>query len=138
MLKPISSLLVVAVPLCLALWSCGSDNPPPPPPPTAYDQATTISENPAPPGLSDTLESANVDYSTSYFTVIDYPQFGTLTYFDTYTGDFTYDPDANTVDIDSFTWEVSDQYGESNVATYTIGVGTNAAIHGDRQPVASR
>lgn len=125
---------VFTVPLCLALWSCGGDNPPPPPPPTAYDQQNTTPINVS---LSDGLETANVDFSTSSFSVVTAAMNGTIT-LDPNNGDFTYFPDAGFTGVDDFFWQVSDQYGVSNVAEYQIGVGVAASIHIDHQPVASR
>ncbi len=124
----------LTIPLCLALWSCGGNNPPPPPPPTAYDQQSTTPENVS---LSDALLAANVDFSTSDFVIVTAAENGTITV-DPASGDFTYFPDANFIGIDSFFWQVSDQYGISNVAEYEIGVGVAAAIHLERMPVASR
>jgi hypothetical protein len=127
------TLSLSAVPLCLALWSCGN-NTPPPPPPTAYDQDNTTPINVS---LSDTLATANVDFSTSSFSVVTPATSGTIT-LDPNSGDFTYFPDAGFSGVDDFFWQVSDQYGVSNVAEYTIGVGVAATIHVERLPVASR
>jgi hypothetical protein len=133
-MQPRLPLLALAVPLCLALWSCGSDNTPPPPPPTAYDQQGTTSINLP---LSDTLMAANVDFSTSDFVVVTAAEDGTIQ-LDPDSGDFTYFPDNGFTGVDSFFWQVSDQYGVSNVAEYEIGVGVAASITVERVPVASR
>jgi hypothetical protein len=128
------NLLVSAVPLCLALWSCGGNNPPPPPPPTAYDQQNTTPINVS---LTDNLEVANLDYSTSVFSIVTAAAAGTIQ-LDQFTGNFTYFPDANVSGVDDFFWQVSDQYGVSNVAEYQIGVGVAAAIPAGHMPVANR
>jgi len=128
------TLSVFAIPLCLALWSCGGDNPPPPPPPTAYDQENTT---PIGVSLSDALEVANVDFSTSDFVVLTPATNGTIM-LDPASGEFTYYPDASFSGVDDFFWQVSDQYGVSNVAEYTIGVGVAASIHDGHLPLASR
>ena len=130
----LSSLFAVAAPLCLALCSCGGDNSPPPPPPTAYDQDGTT---PISLSLSDTLEVANLDFSTSSFAVVLAAAHGTIT-LDPASGDFTYFPDAGYMGLDDFEWQVSDQYGVSDVAEYTIGVGVAATIRADHLPLASR
>ncbi len=132
-MSPRPSLLVIAVPLCLSLWSCGGDNAPPPPPPTAYDQQNTTPINVS---LSDALAAANVDFSTSSFSVVTSAANGTIT-LDPNSGDFTYFPDANFSGVDDFFWQVSDQYGVSNVAEYQIGVGVAASVQGSHGPVAS-
>jgi hypothetical protein len=134
MRKRFSSLFVVAGPLCLALGSCGGDNSPPPPPPTAYDQQNTTSINLS---LSDTLEVANVDFSTSSFSVVEVAEHGTIT-LDPDSGEFTYFPDGGYSGVDDFFWQVSDRYGVSNVAEYTIGVGVAAMMQVQRGSVASR
>ena len=129
-----SPVLVFAVPLFLALWSCGGDDGPPPPPPTAYDQDDTTSINLS---LSSSLDAANVDFSTSDFVIVTSAANGTIT-IDPASGDFTYIPDANFTGVDDFFWQVDDQFGNSNVAEFTIGVGVPPAIHVERTPIAIR
>jgi hypothetical protein len=131
-----SSLLALAVPLCLVLWSCGG-NDAPPPPPTAYDQQGVTGVDVS---LSDSLDAANVDFSTCTFFIVTPPQFGSYS-LDPDTGDFTYFPDNGYVGDDNFLWQVNDQFGDSNVADYEIGVGEPAAfhtIHLERAPIAIR
>jgi hypothetical protein len=104
-----------------SLISCGGGGSPPPPP-TAFDQDTSIPVNSS---LSDTLAANNVDYSTCTFSIVTDPDNGHISY-DLDTGSFTYVPDNNFVGIDTFYWVVDDQWGDSNVAEYTIGVGVSA------------
>jgi hypothetical protein len=139
-----SSLFVYAVPLCLALWSCGGDNSPPPPAATAYDQDSNTFDTNAPDyaPLTDTLGNyaANVDYSTSTFVIDLPPSFGNIVMNDSNTGNFTYSPNAGYTGGDTFYWYVTDQFGTSNLAEYQILVGGTgfAVIQVDQQPVASR
>ena len=127
-------LFVFAVPLLLALCSCGGDNPPPSPPPTAYDQENTTPINVS---LTDTLEAANVDFTTSTFSIVTAATSGSIE-LNPNSGNFTYFPDANFTGVDNFIWQVTDQWGASNVAEYQIGVGVAASIQGNLHPLASR
>lgn len=128
-----SALIAIVVPLSLLLWSCGGDNSPPPPP-TAYDQTDTTSGNVS---LSSTLEQANVDFNTSDFVITTSAANGAIT-LDPVSGDFTYFPNAGFVGVDDFFWQVSDQFGYSNVAEFTIGVGVPAMIQVEAVPLAAR
>lgn len=126
--------LTLLIPLTIALSSCGGQSDPPPA--TAYDQQTTIGVNTI---LTDTLDAANVDYSTCTFSIVTTVSNGVISDFDLDTGEFTYTPDSNFVGIDDFFWEVDDQWGDSNVAEYTIGVGVSAGIqNGVRLRIARR
>ncbi len=100
----------------LMLCSCGDD--PPPPPPSAYDQDGQTDVDTS---LDSSLDASDVDYSTSTFTIDESAENGTID-LDPDTGDFTLYPDQGFEGTDSFLWEVSDAWGTSNIAEFTIDV----------------
>lgn len=70
------------------------------------------------------LDYTDIDLpaNTVTFSIVDEPENGTLSGFDSDTGEVTYTPDLNYNGDDSFTFQVNDGIDDSNVATVNIVV----------------
>jgi hypothetical protein len=96
------------------VWTC-PDNPPP----SANDIVITTNEDTVSSGQLDGASQA--DLPLTYEIVTD-PSLGSLTLLDQATGDFSYTPNANIYGTDSFTYKVSDENGESDIAEVTVNI----------------
>jgi len=108
---------------------CGHHHPGPP---HANDVSYELPENTI---LSDTLDTDNLDDDTATFYIDQGPLNGNL-FVDRDSGDFSYTPDNNFVGDDNFYWDVTDQWGDSNVAEVFITVYDTSTTQVEVRPVA--
>jgi hypothetical protein len=88
----------------------------------------------------DALDSnaAYVDPTTSVYYIDGAPANGVVILDDIHTGQFTYTPNNAFSGVDSFSWDVVDQYGDSNVAIVTVYVGVAAKLERPDMRVATQ
>ena len=87
--------------------------------PVAQNGTSSTDEDVA---LTDTLSASDVDSSKLTYTLVSNPSHGTISSFNSDTGEYTYTPDANFNGSDSFTFQVSDGFLTSNDATQSIQI----------------
>lgn len=110
------------------LAGCGHHHPGPP---HANDVTYVLPENTI---LADTLDTDNLDDDTATFYIDQGPLNGNL-HVDQDSGDFTYTPDNDFVGDDNFYWDVTDQWGDSNIAEVYITVEPTGTAHVEITPV---
>lgn len=86
-------------------------------PPTADDQNVTVNED-----GSVTFTLTGTGQGTLTFSIVDSPDNGVLSNFNSATGQVTYSPNTNYNGPDSFTFKINDGNTDSNVATVLITV----------------
>jgi len=84
--------------------------------------------------LSDTLQTDNLDDDTATFYIDQGPLNGAVFLYQD-TGDFTYTPDNDFVGDDNFYWDVTDQWGDSNIAEVFITVDATGTARVEVRPV---
>jgi len=88
-------------------------------PPVAEDQSVETYKNTS---VDITLKATDEDNDLLTYSIVDNPDHGTLSNFDSDAGTVTYTPDTDYTGSDSFTFKASDGKEDSNVATVSITV----------------
>ena len=97
-----------------AVWACPLD-----PVPTANAITLTIAEDTVANGQLDGASQCGLSLS---YEIVDNASHGTVSLLNATNGEFSYNPDTNFNGTDIFTYKVSDDNGESEIATVTINV----------------
>ena len=87
--------------------------------PVANDASITTTENTP---ISGTLSASDADGQALTFSILSNGTRGTPVITDSATGAFTYTPNANVSGADSFTFQASDGFVTSNVATVSVSI----------------
>lgn len=98
--------------------------------PTTSNLSSTTNEDTP---VSATLDATDVDGDALTYTVVTMPAHGTMTAFDTATGQFTYAPVENFNGTDTLTFQVNDGLVDSNIseATFTVQAINDSPVAAD-------